>query len=318
MPDSPNIDGQEALATHDPEMPILPVEKLDIDGSAVATSLDGATFAPFGDITNVSAYTMAHCGRDSLELPNGRCGYKQMVTSDFSMNDAIQKLERRLGSVHAKQRLGIETDHEAQIFGQGINFFHIENWYSVHSLIRNGLRVLGLYRRGRKNAECIQVRHNHIRSRKLPADFNGFTLLHLSDLHVDMNEGAMRRLAELIPALEYHLCVITGDFRGATFGPFERTVEGLQQLTTVLRAPMYGVLGNHDTILMVPALEEMGIRMLLNECVPIARGRTTLYLAGIDDAHYYRVDNIEKAASGVPHDVFSILLSHTPERSCGR
>ncbi len=314
MPDSPNIDGQEALATHDPrKMPILPVQKLDIDGSAVATSLDGVTFAPFGDITNVSASTTAHCGRDSLDLLNVHRGQKQIVTSDFSMNDAIQKLERRLGSVHAKQRLGIETDHEAQIFGQGINFFHIENWYSVHSLIRNGLRALGLYRRGRKNAECIQVRHNHIRSRKLPADFNGFTLLHLSDLHVDMNEGAMRRLAELIPALEYHLCVITGDFRGATFGPFERTVEGLQQLTTVLRAPMYGVLGNHDTILMVPALEEMGIRMLLNECVPIARGRTTLYLAGIDDAHYYRVDNIEKAASGVPHDVFSILLSHTPE-----
>jgi uncharacterized protein len=37
------------------------------------------------------------------------------------------------------------------------------------------------------------------------------------------------------------------------------------------------------------------------------------YLAGIDDAHYYRVDNIEKAASNIPPDAFSILLSHTPE-----
>jgi predicted MPP superfamily phosphohydrolase len=34
---------------------------------------------------------------------------------------------------------------------------------------------------------------------------------------------------------------------------------------------------------------------------------------GIDDAHFYRVDNIEKAASGIPHNEFSILLSHTPE-----
>ena len=32
----------------------------------------------------------------------------------------------RLGRLHAKLRLGIETDHEAQIFGQGINFFHID------------------------------------------------------------------------------------------------------------------------------------------------------------------------------------------------
>jgi predicted MPP superfamily phosphohydrolase len=27
--------------------------------------------------------------------------------------------------------------------------------------------------------------------------------------------------------------------------------------------------------------------------------------------HYYRVDNIEKAASGIPSGEFSILLSHT-------
>src|SRR5215813_11055271 len=43
------------------------------------------------------------------------------------MHEAVlAKLERRLGRLHAKLRLGIEMDHEAQIFGQGINFFHIE------------------------------------------------------------------------------------------------------------------------------------------------------------------------------------------------
>ena len=47
--------------------------------------------------------------------------------------------------------------------------------------------------------------------------------------------------------------------------------------------------------------------------MPISRGDRTIYLAGIDDAHFYRVDNIEKAASTIPHGAFSILLSHTPE-----
>jgi hypothetical protein len=42
-------------------------------------------------------------------------------------------------------------------------------------------------------------------------------------------------------------------------------------------------------------------------------GGETIYLAGIDDAHYYRVGNIEKAAPNIPPDTFSILLSHTPE-----
>ena len=77
--------------------------------------------------------------------------------------------------------------------------------------------------------------------------------------------------------------------------------------------PAYGVLGNHDTIRMVPALEGMGIRILLNETETLVRGAERLYLAGIDDAHYYRMDNIEKAALPIPDGEFSILLSHTPE-----
>jgi uncharacterized protein len=230
------------------------------------------------------------------------------------MNDAIaSKLEERLGRLHARQRLGIEKDHEAQIFGQGINFFHIENWYSTHSLIRNALKLSGLYWRGRRNAERIQVRHNHMHFEKLPSGFDGFTLLQMSDLHVDISEGAMRHLAELLPDLNYDLCVITGDLRGATFGPFAATLEGMKKIRSRLRGPIYGVLGNHDTIRMVPGLEEMGIRMLLNECESIMRGDDCIYLAGIDDAHYYRVDNIEKAAADIDHDGFSILLSHTPE-----
>jgi hypothetical protein len=72
-------------------------------------------------------------------------------------------------------------------------------------------------------------------------------------------------------------------------------------------------LGNHDTICMVPGLETMGIRMLLNESEPVTRDGESIYLSGIDDAHYYRVDNIEKAASEIPEGAFSILLSHTPE-----
>ena len=230
------------------------------------------------------------------------------------MNDAIvSKLEQRLGRLHAERRLGIEAEHEAQIFGQGINFFHIGNWYSIHSLFRSTLKLSGLYWRGQWNAERIQVRHNQIRSVNLPSSFNGFTLLHMSDLHADVNEGAVRRLAELLSDLEYNVCVITGDYRGETFGPFDAALEGMERLRSRLRGPVYAVLGNHDTICMIPGLEEMGIRVLLNECEPISRGSDSIYLAGIDDAHYYRADSIEKAASNIPHDEFSILLSHTPE-----
>ena len=134
----------------------------------------------------------------------------------------LSKLEKRLGGrLYAKQRLGIETDHEAQIFGQGLTFFHIENWYSIHSVIRTLFKLTGLYWRGRANAVRVQVRYNDIHFMKLPPAFNGFTLLHMSDFHADMNDGAMRRLEEIVPDLSYDLCVLTGDYRGATFGKFD-------------------------------------------------------------------------------------------------
>jgi len=230
------------------------------------------------------------------------------------MNPEVSdKLEQRLGRVYARQRLGIETDHEARVFGGGLNFFHIENWYSAHSVIRNTLKLTGLYWRGCRNAERIELRRNHVGLPTVPKSFDGFTILHISDMHVELNPGAMRQLGTLLEGLSYDICVLTGDFRAQTYGPFDATLEGLASVRACLTGPVYGVLGNHDSIRMVPGMEEMGIRMLLNEAEVITRGDERIHLAGIDDAHYYRVDNIEKAAARIPHDEFSILLSHTPE-----
>jgi predicted MPP superfamily phosphohydrolase len=238
----------------------------------------------------------------------------KLDTSRFRIKkDIIEILEERLGRVHARQRLGIEDEDHARVFGGGLNFFHLENWYSSHSLIRNTLKLTGLYWRGRRNSECIQVRHNPVKLRGLAPSFDGFTLLHISDMHVDMNSGAMHRLIELLHEIDYDICVLTGDYRGKTYGDFDETLDGMARVRTHLKDPVYAVLGNHDSIKMVPGMENMGIRMLLNESVIIERENTHFHLVGIDDAHYFRVDNIEKASAGVPPHECSILLSHTPE-----
>jgi predicted MPP superfamily phosphohydrolase len=149
--------------------------------------------------------------------------------------------------------------------------------------------------------------------RRLPGAFDGFTILHISDMHADISVEAMQRAIELLASLDYDICVLTGDFRGKTFGPFARAIEGTERVRAHLRGPVFGVLGNHDTIRMVPALEAMGIRMLLNECATIERDDARIYLAGIDDAHFFRVDNIQKAGDSIPEGAFAVLLSHTPE-----
>ncbi|WP_026868970.1 metallophosphoesterase [Inquilinus limosus] len=228
-------------------------------------------------------------------------------------SDLVRRLELRLGAVHARQRIGIEEDHEARIFGQGLNLVHIENWYSIHSVIRGALWLSGLYARGRRNAAQVRLQTTRIASARVPSSFDGFTILQISDPHVDMNRPAMDRVVDLLRDLRYDIAVLTGDYRAATFGGFEAALDGMARLRPHLRAPVYGVLGNHDTIRMLPGLEDMGIRMLLNEAETIARGGDRLHLCGIDDAHFFRVDNIEKAAENIPPDHYSILLSHTPE-----
>ena len=60
------------------------------------------------------------------------------------MEELDPTLVERLGRAYAEQRLRIEKQHEAQVFGQGLNLFHPENWYSSPWLIRNTLRLLGL------------------------------------------------------------------------------------------------------------------------------------------------------------------------------
>ena len=225
----------------------------------------------------------------------------------------LDLLEKRLGRRYARQRLGIEKDHEAQVFGQGINFFHIENLKPSHALIRAVLLATGLYWRGASNAAKVEVRHNRIASPHLPASFDGYTILQLSDLHVEMSEAAVRRVITLVKGLKYDLCVLTGDYRGDTYGPYDTTLAGMAKIRAALNGTIYGVLGNHDTICLVPGLEEMGIKILLNESETVERAGERIHLAGIDDAHFYQMDNIEKAAAAIPHDAFSILISHTPE-----
>lgn len=228
-------------------------------------------------------------------------------------SNPLQELEKRIGRVHLRQRLGIESDHATDIFGRGRTLFHIENCYPSHVLFRLLLKCLGLYERGRRNAQNIQIRHNEVPLEHLPAAFDKFTILQISDLHLDMDGGFPQALIERLEQVDYDLCVMTGDFRALTFGAFEPALAALQRVRAAINRPVYAILGNHDSIRMVLPMEEMGITLLMNEAVTIERQGAVIYLAGIDDPHYFQMENFEKTAQNIPSDGVSILLSHSPE-----
>jgi predicted MPP superfamily phosphohydrolase len=231
--------------------------------------------------------------------------------------ELYEYLLERVGKAHLRQRIGVETEHAADRFGQGRTFLHIENWRTAAPLIRSLLGITGLAARGRANVVDFRLRHNDVPLAHLPESFEGFTLLHLSDLHFDSLPHFPDRLAEFVSGLSYDICVLTGDYRFRTYGCHRQALAGLERLCQVLRGDTYAVLGNHDSILMAQEIEALGVKLLLNEHVGLTQKQEqeqdTLFLAGIDDPHYFSADNLEKAYNRIPDDAVSILLSHSPE-----
>jgi predicted MPP superfamily phosphohydrolase len=218
-------------------------------------------------------------------------------------------LEARLGYEGLRRRLQRERDYERRVVRNNRYFLHLESW---RGLIRGSARLAGLHGRGRRNARALELRRNELCLRHLPAAFDGFTLLQLSDLHLDLNADIVDTLIERVRPLDYDLCVLTGDYRARTVGPFDAALAALERLRGHIKGPAYAVLGNHDTIRMVPRMEAMGFRLLLDEWTRIERGDASLCLAGIDDARSGRTENIRRATRGMPDRAVSILLSHRP------
>ena len=228
----------------------------------------------------------------------------------------MQTLERalveRLGP-DVRKRLAIEARHDAHADALPSRLFDYKEWYRTPGVIRGCLRLVGMLARARRSALDIRIVENELPIVGLDAEFDGFTLLHLSDLHVDINETFLPVLIERLRSVDYDVCVMTGDYRSKTYGPIDATLAGMQRIRAVLKDPIFGVLGNHDSVRLLPPLEAMGMRMLVNESTTIRRGDASLQLVGIDDAHYFRLDDIPKVASKMSRGVASILLSHSPE-----
>lgn len=225
----------------------------------------------------------------------------------------LDALIERIGESYFRQRFNIQVEHASKIFSQGRTLFHIENVEWLMVFIYYALRFTGLYNRGVRNAKAIQVVENEVFLPGLPAEFDGYTLLHLSDLHLDITSGLTEAIIETIKDLRYDLCVITGDYRASTSGSYKLAMEENAKLLQQLPKPVYGILGNHDFIEFAPHLERAGLTMLLNETVPLVRNGATIYLSGVDDPHFYMSDNLHRTTADYSQNAFSILLAHSPE-----
>jgi uncharacterized protein len=226
-----------------------------------------------------------------------------------------EELQQRIGKDHLAKRLSLQGDHATKYFGQGVGRFHWENITLLPLVLEFLLKVTGLFRVGNRNVLDYEVVDVDVMLSALPEAFEDFCILHLSDIHIDGMPDNGQRLCRIVGKLTYDLCVMTGDFRFRTFGSYDASLDGMKRLAAAIECPhgILGILGNHDFVEMVPALEACGIRMLLNETAAIQRGDTVIHVLGLDDAHFYGVDALEKAIRGIPPDEVKLLLVHSPE-----
>jgi len=225
----------------------------------------------------------------------------------------FRQLAARLGPTLLRRRLHAQANLRARLVHQGEGPLAVERVIPVDRLITRLLRWTGFAARGRANCLDIRTVTREQPLANLPPGFDGFRLLHLSDLHLDCVAGLTDRLVDLLRRTPHDLAVITGDFADHPAGHFHDCLGDIRRLTGALGPGPLAILGNHDIIEIVPHLEEAGLRVLLNESTVLERDGQQLWFAGLDDPHFYRTHDFESARRGIPPGACSILLAHSPE-----
>ena len=151
--------------------------------------------------------------------------------------------------------------------------------------------------------------------RNLPAAFDGFTILHLSDLHQKEFGAGQERLGALIGRQRFDMVAVTGDLLLQSRPDVAPALRLLHRLPPV---PVYFVNGNNECgavsqhrYSIVRRLSAAGIAILDNSSVPLPRGNRHLWIAGVDDPASQR-DLLPEALAGTGDGAPVILLAHSP------
>ena len=179
----------------------------------------------------------------------------------------------------------------------------------------------------------LVVRQQTITVPDLPKEFDGFRIVQVSDLHLEMFEGQeafIRSLVDSVNAARPDLIVFTGDLVSRQ----SREMLPFMDILSQMKAP-YGVmsiLGNHDYSIYGPfhgspkAIEhdldlfkeyqrQIGWDLLLNEHRFIRRDSAQIAVIGVENegkSGKVRRADLPRAIEGVPDSCFKLLLTHDP------
>ena len=179
----------------------------------------------------------------------------------------------------------------------------------------------------------MRVRHELLVIPGLKPSLEGYTILHVSDIHFNRSVAMNATLRKQLHSGEQDLVLITGDFV-----THDRETSSLIEFLkgSTAKDGIYGILGNHDYSYrtfgqhflhkianrqyrpndwkrMVALLSEIGIRVLVNESlVLVTRGGGQIYLEGTDDP-VLGTPVIADQNSEFANSDLKILMSHSPD-----
>jgi uncharacterized protein len=154
----------------------------------------------------------------------------------------------------------------------------------------------------------------------LPREFDGYTILQLTDLHISRLFPASwaRAVVERSNKLGVDLIAITGDLIDGTLDARRADIESLRDLNAT--DGVYVISGNHEYIfgysMWMAHFAALGLLSLENRHIALDRNGSKLVLAGITDRASRRtghpVRDLAAVLEGAPKGAPVILLDHQP------
>ena len=180
------------------------------------------------------------------------------------------------------------------------------------------------------------------KSDKVPSEFEGFRIIHLSDMHNCVYGNEADDLIRKVKNNKPDIIVITGDSFDSRRRQYFDSLDIIRKLVSI--APVYYITGNHEELcpelseIFLPQIKEYGVNILDCETKEIKKENSSIYISGIRDFTSFAIEMglLEKALdknldcdeinamkeafieklscfSSEKPDGFNILLSHRPE-----
>ena len=175
----------------------------------------------------------------------------------------------------------------------------------------------------------LQSTSYEVSSARIPAAFDGYCIVQISDLHNSRFGAGQSRLIRAVRAAHPDLIAVTGDLASPDWRRALSSQELIRRLPAL--APVFFVTGNHEIYSrdlpgLVAFLEGLGVRVLPNSSTSVERGGQAIVLAGVNDLEAFAKGRRSWTASlgawrsaltelrkSIAPERYVILLSHRPE-----